>query len=63
MNYKELTEEELGQLLGGEVGGNGNALSDDIENRNHGTKCKCTYNNTSAVTNVNVGDDCTCTCI
>ena len=63
MDNKKLTKEELSQLLGGLVGGNGNSLCEDVENRNHGNKCKCTYNNTSNTTNVNVGEDCCCTCI
>lgn len=59
----QLTTEELAVLLGGEYGGDENGLEVDVENRNHGTHCKCTYKNQSAIENVNVGDGCACTCI
>jgi len=61
MKIIKLTQEELGELVGGNVV-HGQATI-DIINKNTTQGCTCTYFNASVIQNDNEAKDCGCTCI
>jgi hypothetical protein len=61
MENKELTKEELNELVGGVEYLQSNAI--DVLNHNTVWNCKCTYNNRNVIENKNdYSGGCTCEC-
>lgn len=61
MENLNLTQEEMKELLGGQVNPT-DAKPGTTDNNNGGGGCTCTYNNVDSLSNNNTGD-CLCDCI
>ena len=63
---KDLTKDEIAQLLGGTIGngnGDGIELGKEINNNNFIVGCQCTFNNSSTtINNNNYVKQCDCVC-